>query len=56
MQIEFHCSLCKLYILLPLGQFEKESDGGLGLTNLKCINCQTVLITNDLVYECEKCK
>jgi len=50
MKIKLDCLTCKLYVDLPLDQFNKDRDGGLFLNNLKCINCQTVLIP-DLMFD-----
>jgi len=51
MKINLDCELCKIYVSMPLKQFEKKRDGGLFLNNLKCINCGEVYKTPDLEFD-----
>ena len=50
MKINLSCNLCKIYVEIPLKQFERTKDGGLFLNNLKCINCGEVYKEIDLVF------
>lgn len=54
MKINLSCDLCKIYITIPLEQFEKEKDGGLFLNNFNCINCGEIYKTIDLMFEGNK--
>lgn len=51
MKINLDCELCKIYVSIPLKQFEKKRDGGLFLHNLKCINCGEIYKTPDLEFD-----
>jgi len=51
MKINLSCELCKIYVTIPLKQFEKSKDGGLFLHNLKCLNCGEIYKTIDLMFE-----
>lgn len=50
MKINLSCELCKIYVTIPLKQFERQKDGGLFIHNLKCINCGEVYKTIDLMF------
>ncbi len=50
MKIRLECSICKIYIDLPLEQFSKSKEGGFFLNGLKCINCQSIYKTIDLDF------
>lgn len=54
MKINLSCYLCKIYVTIPLKQFEKVKEGGLFLQGLKCINCGEIYKTIDLVFEGNK--
>lgn len=51
MKINLSCNLCKIYVEIPLKQFEKQKNGGLFLHSLKCINCGEIYKTIDLMFE-----
>ena len=53
MKINLSCELCKIYISIPLAQFENEEHGGLFLHNLKCLNCGEKYKTIDLMFKDE---
>lgn len=50
MKINLSCNLCKIYVEIPLKQFEKQKEGGLFLHNLHCINCGEKYETVDLGF------
>ncbi len=51
MKILLDCKLCKIYIILPLKQFEDHTnEGGLFLDDLKCISCGNKFDSVDLSW------
>jgi len=50
MKLNLSCELCRIYVSIPLEQFEKNRDGGLFLHNLTCINCGKIYETLDLIF------
>lgn len=54
MKINLSCELCKIYVSIPLKQFENTEEGGLFLHSLKCVNCGEVYKTIDLMFEGNK--